>query len=61
MIERIAKHIGIHSLDHEAHEILIKESTNNNFELVRKYLYKSSLALGTSFGMNLKDDDSENA
>jgi hypothetical protein len=59
IIERIAKHVGTHSLDLEAHEILVKTSTNTNIKLVSKYLYNASQALGTTFGMNLKDDDSE--
>ena len=57
VIERIAKHLGTNNLDHEAHEILIKTSTNDNIEVVRQYLYRASQVFGTSFGMNLTDEE----
>jgi hypothetical protein len=53
----LQKYIGEHDLEHEAHEILIKSSTNENWEKINDFLIKSSEQLGTSFGMNLTKKD----
>lgn len=56
-IERVAKHRSLHNLDHEAHEILVKSSTGDNFQAIRDYLRKAAKAFGSNLGMNLRDDD----
>lgn len=54
-IHLLRKHIHGHSLDGEAHEVLIKTSTTGKHEQVMNYLRRVGKALGTDFGMHLSE------
>lgn len=54
-IARVAKNKGSIDLDGEAHEILVKMSTNENYKHVSAYLKKASRKFNSDFGMNLSD------
>ncbi len=55
----LQKFKGDHDLENEAHEILIKSSTNENWEKIHNFLVKASKKVGTSFGMNLTKQEPE--
>ena len=54
-IHLLSKHIGGHTLNSEAYEVLIKTSTNGKHDEVMKYIRRAGKALGTDFGMNLSE------
>lgn len=58
-IRLIGENIGNIDLDHEASEIMIKQSvgTESGYDEVKKYLVKLGDRLGTNFGLNLRDAD----